>query len=111
MSACKVPTTVDEKVDGKLAKLPGCNPVTYGPDRAPSQSCGDTVGFGPGPSGNKDLSAIGWKYGGCGVDSTSQRVMQGAFTASDQMTVEQCVSFCNGQEYKYGMSSNTFPNV
>ncbi|KAH7380266.1 hypothetical protein DE146DRAFT_289970 [Phaeosphaeria sp. MPI-PUGE-AT-0046c] len=102
MSACKVPVTVDEKVDGKLAKLPGCNTPTYGPERAtPPQNCGDNVGFGPGPSGNKVLTSKGWAYAGCGTDSVSNRAFKGASTASDNMTVESCVDFCAARNLPY----------
>lgn len=102
MSACKVPVTVDEKVDGKLAKLPGCNVPTYGPERAvPPPNCIDNVGFGPGPSGNKDLTSIGWTYAGCGTDSVSHRALDDAATASDNMTVEMCVDFCATGNFAY----------
>lgn len=102
MSACKLPVTVDEKVDGKLEKLPGCNVPTYGPERAvPPPTCNDNVGFGPGPSGNKDLTSIGWTYAGCGMDSVSHRALDDAATASDNMTVEMCVDFCATRNFAY----------
>lgn len=39
---CKLPTSVNEKISGKLAALPGCNPVTSGPDRATAGTCSGT---------------------------------------------------------------------
>ncbi|KAG8758416.1 hypothetical protein FRC12_010016, partial [Ceratobasidium sp. 428] len=31
---CKIAAEVKETIDGKLAKLPGCNPLQYGPGDA-----------------------------------------------------------------------------
>ncbi|KAK1148182.1 hypothetical protein N8T08_010827 [Aspergillus melleus] len=37
--ACSVPNLVDEDIDGIFENLPGCNPLTGGPDRAEPQEC------------------------------------------------------------------------
>ena len=43
MQSCRVKKIdVKEDVTGPLDKLPGCNPITYGPERAPKATCGDT---------------------------------------------------------------------
>jgi hypothetical protein len=102
-AACKIPVTVAEKVDGTLTKLPGCNDISYGPDRAPppSSSCTDTTTFGPAPGIFTDLTPRGWHYLGCGTDSVSDRAFKSAYTASNNMTVETCFDFCNKAGWSY----------
>lgn len=67
--ACKLPTVVNETVDGTLNQLPGCNPVTYGPNDAVPGVCADGVTFGAGPEDFVDLTSQGWEYAGCGGDN------------------------------------------
>ncbi|KAB8230286.1 DUF1996 domain-containing protein [Aspergillus alliaceus] len=43
--ACKLPTLVDEQIDGTLDQLPGCNPLTYGPERAQPVPCVGAMGI------------------------------------------------------------------
>jgi hypothetical protein len=85
---CQIPTTVAEKVDGSLSKLPGCNDASQ-------SSCTDTTTFGSGPTNVIDLTASKrWEYAGCGTDSTGDRAFRNGSTATDAMTVQTCVDFC-----------------
>lgn len=102
--ACTIPTTVQETVDGNLAKLPGCNDVTYGPDRAVASKCGDTATIGSGSTNFIDLTqstTMKWEYSGCGGDNIGDRAFLNASTASDSMTVESCISYCSGAGWPY----------
>jgi hypothetical protein len=102
-TACRIPVTVAEKVDGTLTKLPGCNDVTYGPARAsPPAGCIDNTTFGPAPGIFVDFTASKhWSYLGCGTDSVSDRAFQSAYMASDNLTVEACVDFCIAKGWSY----------
>ncbi|KPI43277.1 uncharacterized protein AB675_6926 [Cyphellophora attinorum] len=104
---------VDEVVTGVLPRLPGCNDVTPGPDRAPLPSGPPTCGATTTLSNKTGTAASqpsidGWKYVGCGTDSTSARAMTAARSASDDMTNAKCASFCSdgaankqGKGFKY----------
>jgi hypothetical protein len=102
-TACRIPVTVAEKVDGTLTKLPGCNDVTYGPARAsPPAGCIDNTTFGPAPGIFVDFTTSKhWSYLGCGTDSVSDRAFQSAYMASDNLTVEACVDFCIAKGWSY----------
>ena len=41
----------------------------------------------------------GYKYLGCHNDSTGDRALSGEFEFSEEMTVERCASFCEGEAY------------
>ena len=106
---CKLPTSVSESTSGKLAALPGCNSVTYGPERATSGTCsGTSPTLGSGGSTNYiDLTAIQkWEYLGCGTDNVSDRAMNGSWTYNDYMTVEICVDYCNNRGFAYAAPEN-----
>jgi hypothetical protein len=101
-AACQIPVTVAEKIDGTLSKLPGCNDISYGPDRATAPAnCQDTTTFGPAPGIFADLTSKGWQYLGCGTDSVADRAFKSAYTAADNMTVQSCVGFCTQGGWKY----------
>jgi hypothetical protein len=102
--ACTIPSTVQETIDGSLTKLPGCNDVTYGPDRAVASKCGDTATVGAGASNFVDLTSsptMKWEYAGCGGDGAGDRAFRNASTAYDSMTVESCVSYCSAGGWAY----------
>ncbi|KAL6708576.1 hypothetical protein ACN47E_002557 [Coniothyrium glycines] len=100
-SACKLPASVTENVKGRLAKLPGCNPVTYGPDRAVRQQCDDTATLGAFDTRSVDLTQLlRWEYLGCGSDAVAARALPFS-TMSEQMTVETCVETCADKGYRY----------
>lgn len=102
---------VDEQVTGVLPKLPGCNDVTYGPERAvPAAlgSCGATTELSN-KTGAAGPKIDGWTYLGCGTDHVSNRAMNAARSASDDMTNEKCAKFCSdGAENKAGKSFDYF---
>jgi hypothetical protein len=94
MRNCRIPVTVDERVDGVLAKLPGCND----PDE---KGCVDSTTWGPGPVNYVDRTTEGWAYRGCATDAPSARAFTNASTTADDMTVEKCISFCDGRGLGY----------
>ncbi|KAM0274422.1 hypothetical protein ACHAQH_007860 [Verticillium albo-atrum] len=80
MRGCKVPVRVEEKVDGTLDKLPGCNLVQRGPERATQQSaCGAT----------NTISAPQWPY----KDMTQSHRFN--------MTISHCLEYCDERGFKY----------
>lgn len=103
-NGCKIPSSVNEQIFGVLPALPGCNPVTAGPEAATSQSgCGAPTDIGTPESFFTDLTVSKkWAYVGCGTDvAFKARTLSGPNTASDDMTVETCVDFCTGKGTTY----------
>ncbi|KAH7092289.1 hypothetical protein FB567DRAFT_614146 [Paraphoma chrysanthemicola] len=98
---CQIPTTVKEPTGGSLTQLPGCNPITHGPDPAVPGTCNDTTGFGAGETNFIDLTHKGWAYAGCGTDNISDRAFRGSSQGSDNMTVPTCIDFCSDSGYTY----------
>lgn len=100
--ACKLPTLVDEQIDGTLDQLPGCNPLTYGPERAQPVPCVATP-IGAGISSFADLTGKRepWEYVGCGADDFSNCTLEAASINDKDMTVERCVDFCGSHGYRY----------
>jgi len=92
---CQIPATVKEETGGVLQKLPGCNTVTRGPDRAPAPPCTDDAIFGANSPNFVDLTlSKHWAYAGCGRDDIGDRAFRNGSTGSDDMTVKSCVDFC-----------------
>lgn len=91
---CKIPVTVDERVDGILDKLPGCNDPN-------DKECKDSTTWGPGPVNVIDRMAQGWSYRGCATDSPAARAFTNASITSDDLTVESCISFCQAKGLQY----------
>ncbi|KAF2470030.1 WSC-domain-containing protein [Lindgomyces ingoldianus] len=101
-NACKLPTVVNEQVDGMMDKLPGCNPVTTGPGRAaPVANCPTTPLSAPSTNFVDLTTSKKWEYTGCGTDNIGSRTFTGKSTSSDDMTVEKCVDFCSGAGFSY----------
>lgn len=99
---CRVPEQVDEVNNGLLAKLPGCNPVTYGPDRAAPQPCHDGVKLGIRNNNYMDVTASKkWAYVGCGRDDIGDRAFTGPSWRRDNTTIESCIAFCSAEGYTY----------
>ena len=107
MNSCKLPAQIDEPVRGYLEKLPGCNPVTSGPQAAvPVANC-------PVPKINdintaaanyKDFTSQGWGYVGCASDVGSSRTFPAktsVYTANvgKTMTLEWCMNFCKDNTF------------
>ncbi|KAF1991758.1 WSC-domain-containing protein [Aulographum hederae CBS 113979] len=105
--ACKLDSKVGEQVSGTLDKLPGCNAVTHGPERAAMVSdCAmnhmSNLKVSAFPNGIADLtSSKGWKYLGCGTDNAGDRTFDAAWTGNDDMTQGNCVDFCDSKGYSY----------
>ncbi|KAF8467322.1 hypothetical protein BDZ91DRAFT_771969 [Kalaharituber pfeilii] len=98
---CHLGPRVDEPTTGWIDRLPGCNEVTYGPDRAvPKNDCGATVVVGEPKIFHTDVSSLGWSYDGCALDDLNSRTL-GMRTAANDMTVEKCINYCisKGQTY------------
>lgn len=99
---CRIPEGVDEVNNGLLAKLPGCNPVTYGPQPALIQKCNDGVKLGIRNVNYVDLTASKkWAYIGCGRDNIGDRALTGQSWNRPNTTVELCVDFCSAKGYTY----------
>lgn len=100
--ACRLPSVVGEKTNGARAALPGCNPVTRGPDRASPVSCNDGVTFGTDTSSYVDMtSSKKWSYVGCGTDNIGDRAFRGKSTSSPTMTVQSCIDYCSKAGFSY----------
>ncbi|KAF2015096.1 WSC-domain-containing protein [Aaosphaeria arxii CBS 175.79] len=102
-NACKLPELINEQVDGSLEELPGCNPITSGPEPAILiTDCAATKVIGPPKTNYVDLtSSKQWEYVGCGKDNIDGRAFTGESTSSDDMTVEKCVDFCSSNGFSY----------
>ncbi|KAK5046552.1 hypothetical protein LTR16_011268, partial [Cryomyces antarcticus] len=75
--SCIVPPSVDEKVTGVLDALPGCNPVTKGPEMAvpvAAANCAVKSTIGQAATYYTDMTTSkGWAYLGCGTDKIASR--------------------------------------
>ena len=99
---CQIPTTVLENTSGSIAKLPGCNPITHGPERVIPGTCNDKATFGPGPTNYIDLTqSKHWEYVGCGSDNIGDRAFRGQSDGRDDMTVSACIDYCSIGGYSY----------
>jgi len=116
---CHQTAQVNEVVTGKLATLPGCNPVTYANSASPS--CpglttpqmisthqayeGNVV-----PPGAFSLAGTpqvmntykSWTTMGCYSDATGSRVLPNGVGQASNNTVAICLDACQASGYKYG---------
>jgi hypothetical protein len=100
--SCILPDFVDEPVNGVLDQLPGCNPVTYGPEEAQIVSCTPANITDSSSRYYTDLTgSMKWAYEGCGLDDLTVRTFQGASESNSNMTVENCVNFCSSRGFSY----------
>jgi hypothetical protein len=100
--ACVIAPSINEAVTGELEKLPGCNPVTYGPGEATPVSgsaCPSTAKLGYNPVYYQNVT--GWDYVGCAPDSVSSRTLPNSTYMSGDMTVEGCLSYCKSKGLNY----------
>jgi len=100
--ACVIAPSINEAVTGELEKLPGCNPVTYGPGEASPVSgsaCTSTAKLGYNPVYYQNVT--GWDYVGCAPDSVSSRTLSNSTYMSSDMTVEGCLSYCKSKGLNY----------
>jgi hypothetical protein len=104
-STCKLPSQINEKVEGYLPALPGCNPVTPGPGAATTKpTCtGAQATIGSGANYFTDETSNGWAYQGCASDGNTRTLSdkQSLYMAGvgSTMTVEWCLNFCQGYTY------------
>jgi len=110
MNACRVTPLVDEQVRGLLPQLPGCNPVTDGPDAASQTICAATdltTASVMNAKYFKDLRSTGYAFRGCApdlVDGSTRTLSEATSMYSDSdvgqnMTIENCIAFCDGYRY------------
>ncbi|KAI9790330.1 MAG: hypothetical protein M1833_001949 [Piccolia ochrophora] len=96
------PPIVDERVDGALAKLPGCITVTPGPNRAAAADmyCAPSVPRPAlnGPPPEDSSPPDNWTLAGCATE-TSPRALSGASVANSSMTATLCRAFCRDKGF------------
>jgi hypothetical protein len=64
--------SIDEQVYGHLPALPGCNPIQSGPGEATVMTgCGAPTTIGTPQHYYTDLTSMGWKWIGCGLDGVA----------------------------------------
>lgn len=98
------PPIVNENVRGLLPKLPGCNPVTSGPEKATQQICSmqppvnDITPDSPrwDPAVGEKLGT--WAYVGCAAEVKS-RTLSKYSIANDNMTIDTCLKTCKAQGF------------
>ena len=110
---------IGEQVFGILDKLPGCNKVTTGPERAtsadmscpadaPKPSVTLTVDSAPIATiyptvGDMNVGNQGWQYLGCTEDNPINRTLSATIGGNaTTMTVESCQNFCVWKGYSLG---------
>ncbi|KAF7592269.1 hypothetical protein BBP40_000471 [Aspergillus hancockii] len=99
--ACKLPSFIDEQVDGVLEMLPGSNQLTFGPEPGRPVPCEITPIREAAPYFTDLSEKRKWEYVGCGADSLSSRTLKAKSTNDENMTVEHCVDFCDKNGYSY----------
>lgn len=101
--ACRIPSSIDELVSGTIPKLPGCNPITSGPEPAVSDgTCQDDAVIGQPQTFFTDLTVSKkWEYVGCGQDDYYERTLKGKSQSNDAMSVENCIDFCKTNGFSY----------
>lgn len=110
------PPAIKEKVKGLLKVLPGCNPPTAGPGRAPGAIC--PVQPDLNPVDNLDgyirkVPVVGdfvgdYQYIGCGFDGGSPKMLQDYTQDPNSLTIEKCTKSCTDKGYAYTGVSNGY---
>lgn len=94
-SQCRLPSSVNEVMDGHLSALPGCNDPT-------SPTCNDATTLGTAKGSYIDLTQTKqWSYTGCGSDSIADRAFTGPSFSRENTTVESCIDFCSSSGHTY----------
>ncbi|CZR39290.1 uncharacterized protein FPRO_05517 [Fusarium proliferatum ET1] len=103
MNGCRVPVRVDEKTTGVLKALPGCNPVTFGPEPATpimGDACNATKKISPPKWPFTDVTDTKkFSYLGCAKDAYGSRSLNMAQKSGDKMTIESCLDYCEEKGY------------
>ncbi|PWW78338.1 WSC-domain-containing protein [Tuber magnatum] len=98
---CMVPPRVEEQTTGWLDKLPGCNPVQPGPERAIQYTnCGAQEKIGAPTKYYTDVSAKNWEYVGCVLDNLTSRTFPEREDFND-LTVEKCIDYCVSKGFEW----------
>jgi len=100
MDDCIVAPSIAEQTSGWLKKLPGCNPIQSGPNKAVSQPNCAPVTIGPKQKFSTDVTSKGWAYIGCAYDALNDRTLPYRY-ATPSMTVPKCIDHCNGKGYTF----------
>ncbi|KAL2798642.1 hypothetical protein BJX66DRAFT_36175 [Aspergillus keveii] len=102
---CLLEPSIPEPVSGWLPSLPGCNPIQPGPaDAQTTKNCttAPTEIDIPQHYYTDVTSTLEWAWIGCTRDNVDgQRVLPEASTSADDMTVQKCIAFCDGEGYTY----------
>ncbi|KAF5686181.1 wsc domain-containing protein [Fusarium denticulatum] len=103
MNGCRVPVQIDEKTNGVLKTLPGCNPVTFGPELATpvvGEACNATKEISPPKWPFTDVTGTKkFRYLGCARDSYGSRSLDMTQSSADNMTIELCLDYCERRGY------------
>jgi len=106
-SQCVLQPRIDERIDGTLEKLPGCNPVVNGPNPAAFvQNCAITGAAGANlilPEGQSiymQNNIEGWNPVGCARDDLGSRALSTKYE-NGNMTVKACTSYCSSKGFTF----------
>lgn len=88
-----------------IDKLPGCNPLQYGPMRARKFDCGDPLGQDWLPRDQVTFlkgGIPGWEPVGCAAEEDgTTKVLNEVSVTPGGMSVEKCTSYCASAGYVY----------
>jgi hypothetical protein len=108
---CILEPSINERIDGWLPALPGCNPIQEGPgDAQPVSGCGAPTTIGEPQHYYTDLTGShGWEWVGCTRDNVGgQRVLIGSSSNSiSGLTPAKCVEKCIADGYGYAGVENS----
>ncbi|KAL1953046.1 hypothetical protein VTO42DRAFT_3739 [Malbranchea cinnamomea] len=99
---CLLEPSIEEKTDGWLDALPGCNPVQPGPqDAEVVTDCGAPTEIGSPQHYYTDVTeSLGWAWIGCAVDNAGgQRILTGSSFRGADVTVERCIQQCKADGF------------
>jgi len=100
---CMVPPRVEEQTTGWLKKLPGCNPIQPGPERAIIYTnCGAQEKIGEPRKYYTDVSAKNWEYVGCVMYAYTFLSIKPPISTAMKMTL-------TGRDNRDSLNSRTFP--
>ncbi|KAF4272369.1 hypothetical protein CNMCM8812_008790 [Aspergillus fumigatus] len=106
---CILERSINERIDGWLDELPGCNPIQPGPnDARPVTGCGAPTTIGEPLHYYTDLTGShGWEWVGCTRDNVGgHRVLVGSTAEISDLTPAQCVEKCSAEGYQYAGVEN-----
>ena len=90
-----------------LEKLPGCNPVQPGPNRAtPVTNCGAPTEMLPTSAVSFLKKVEGWQPVGCAAEANGQNLLTGGTSTDGSMTIEKCLNNCATKGFKFAGLKN-----